>query len=214
MFKYYHKEVKDDSRSGRPSTSRTEVNVERVRQVMRGDVRLTVRMTTNQNMKKNIVWKIITEDLGMQKVCTKIVPRFGYAESLRKNGAKMCQNIIKRLHTELDLLRWIITGDETVGPKGKKPEQSPTTPRVKKARQSKSKALLIMLIDGRGIVHGEFFSQSQIISISKSTKRFCGMCTKINDSCCRTNCGCFTTTIRPLTTLWASGSFWSKEKSS
>lgn len=44
-FKEGHEEVEDDSRSGRPSSSRTEVNVKRVTQIERGDRRLTVRMS-------------------------------------------------------------------------------------------------------------------------------------------------------------------------
>ena len=68
-------EVEDDSRSNRPSTSRTEVSVERVKQTVRGDLQLTVRMIASLlDMKKDSIWKIITKDLGMWKV--------------RKNGAK------------------------------------------------------------------------------------------------------------------------------
>ena len=41
-FKEGKKEVEDDHRSRRPSTSRTDENVERVRQKVRNDRRLTV----------------------------------------------------------------------------------------------------------------------------------------------------------------------------
>ena len=40
--------VEDDYRSGRPSTSRTDENVERVRQKVRSDRRLTVRMIADE----------------------------------------------------------------------------------------------------------------------------------------------------------------------
>ena len=61
-------EVKDDSRNGRPSTSRTKVNVLWVWQVVCGDFRLIFPMITSQlNMKKDSVWKIITEDLDMSE---------------------------------------------------------------------------------------------------------------------------------------------------
>ena len=56
--------VEDDSMSGRPLTSRTEVNVERVRQVMSVDRRLTVRIAASQlNIKKDTIWKIIIKIL-------------------------------------------------------------------------------------------------------------------------------------------------------
>ena len=51
-------EVEDDHRSGRPSKSRTNKNVERVRQKVRSDRRLTVGMMNSER-----VWRIITEDL-------------------------------------------------------------------------------------------------------------------------------------------------------
>ena len=47
-FKERREEVEDDHRSGRPSTSRTDENVERVRQKVRSDRRLSVRMIADE----------------------------------------------------------------------------------------------------------------------------------------------------------------------
>ena len=75
-FKEGREEVEDDYRSGRPSTSRTDKTVERVRQKVWSDRRLTVRMTANElGMNSERVWRIITCDLGMRKICAKMVPR-------------------------------------------------------------------------------------------------------------------------------------------
>ena len=64
-FKEKLKEVIDDSRSGRPLTSRTLVNIERVTQLVCGDLWLVIRMIASRlHMKRDDVWKIITEDLG------------------------------------------------------------------------------------------------------------------------------------------------------
>ena len=60
--------MEDDPRSGRPSTSKAKENVEQVWQKVRSDRRLTVRMIAR-------VWTIITEELGMRKICAKMVPR-------------------------------------------------------------------------------------------------------------------------------------------
>ena len=58
------KEVEDGHRSGRPSTSRTDENVERVRQKVQSDRRLTVRMIVDElGMNSERIWRIITEDL-------------------------------------------------------------------------------------------------------------------------------------------------------
>ena len=59
-------DVKDDSKSGRPSTRRTEENVERVSQNMQRDRRLTVRMIASElNMNCERVRTSITKDPGM-----------------------------------------------------------------------------------------------------------------------------------------------------
>ena len=67
--------MEDDPRSGRPSTSKTEENVERVWQV-RSDRRLTVRMIANElSMNSERMWTIIMEELGRKNICAKMVPR-------------------------------------------------------------------------------------------------------------------------------------------
>ena len=54
-------------------------------------------------------------------------------------------------------------------------------------------------------------------SVSKSTKRSCGFCfaqcARRDESCGRTNHGCFTTTMHLLTTPSASGSSWPRSTS-
>jgi len=63
-FKEGKEEVEDDHRNGRPSTSRTEENVQRVREKVRTDCHLTIRMITDElDMNSERVWRIITEDL-------------------------------------------------------------------------------------------------------------------------------------------------------
>ena len=75
-FKEGREEVEDDHRSGGPSTSRTDENVERVRQKVLIGRRLTVRMIADElGINSERVWRIITEDLGMRKICAKMVPR-------------------------------------------------------------------------------------------------------------------------------------------
>ena len=56
--------------------SSTADNVECVKQMVRGDRRLTVRMIADElEINRDSVWKIITEDLGMWKICVKMVPK-------------------------------------------------------------------------------------------------------------------------------------------
>ena len=63
-------------RSGRPATSRTEVNTAKARQIVRENRRLMVRSIAEQvNINRETVRKILTEDHDMRKVCGRMVPK-------------------------------------------------------------------------------------------------------------------------------------------
>ena len=112
-FKEGIEEEDDDHRSGRPSTSRTDENVERVRQKVRSDRRLTVRMNTDElDMNNERVYRIITEDLGMKKICAKMVPRL-LNEGQKERRVQVCQDILEQLETEPNLVKRVVTGDES-----------------------------------------------------------------------------------------------------
>ena len=94
-FKEEREEVEDDHKSGKPSTSKTYENVERARQKVWSDCRLTVRMIADElDMNSERVWRIITEDLGMRKICAKMVPRL-LNKGLKERLVQVCQDIIE-----------------------------------------------------------------------------------------------------------------------
>ena len=96
-----------------PSTSRTDENVERVRQKMRSDRRLTVKMIADElGMNSERVWRIITEDLEMKKICAKMVPRL-LNEGQKKRCVQVYQDILEQLETEPNLLKRVVIGDES-----------------------------------------------------------------------------------------------------
>ncbi|GFV00354.1 protein GVQW3 [Trichonephila clavipes] len=65
-----------DPRSGRPSTGTSLHNVERVRVAVEQDRRLTVRELEDEiRIPKSTVWRILTENLGMTRVCAKFIPK-------------------------------------------------------------------------------------------------------------------------------------------
>ena len=94
-FEEGREEVEDDRRSGRPSTSRTHENVEGVIQKVRSDRHLTVRMIADElGMNSEKVWRIITKDLGMRKICAKMVPRL-LNEGQKERRVQVCQDILE-----------------------------------------------------------------------------------------------------------------------
>jgi len=58
--------VEDEPRAGRPSTSKTDDNVERVRSFVRSDRQLTLRIISSElNLNRFTVHQILTQDLDM-----------------------------------------------------------------------------------------------------------------------------------------------------
>ena len=71
-----HFQKEDEPRSGRPSSSRTDENVDRIRDLVRSDRRLTVRMIGEElNLTHTTVHQILTNELKMRKICAKMVPK-------------------------------------------------------------------------------------------------------------------------------------------
>ena len=139
-------------------------NIEHVKQIVCADRRLMVRTIAKElSINKDTVWSIITENLEMRKVCAKMVPKL-LSEDQKQQRVTVCQDIIERLEDDPDLLRRVITGDESwifeYDPETKwqsRQWKSPTSPRPKKERMSKTKVkmMLIPFFDIKGIVHFE-----------------------------------------------------------
>ena len=67
--------TEDEPRSGRPSTSRTPDMIERVRQMLAQDRRVTLQLMAEElGISKDTVHTIVCEDLGKQKICSRFVP--------------------------------------------------------------------------------------------------------------------------------------------
>jgi hypothetical protein len=69
--------VEDEPQSGRPASVRTSTNVDRVMMAfIRQDRRLTIRIVADElNINECTVHRIVTRDLNMRKVCSKMVPK-------------------------------------------------------------------------------------------------------------------------------------------
>ncbi|XP_026333857.1 protein GVQW3-like [Hyposmocoma kahamanoa] len=173
MFRDGREEVTDEARSGRPSTSRTDENVDRVRQLLNEDRRQGVRLIAQTlNIAKSTVHRIVTEELHMRKVCAKLVPKV-LTDEQKDLRVLRCRELLDLCERDPDFLDTVITGDETwvfeYDPETKRMSaewHTSASPRPKKARMSKSrvKYMLIVFFDVRGVVHHEFVPQGQTVN--------------------------------------------------
>jgi histone-lysine N-methyltransferase SETMAR len=85
--------VEDDERGGRPKSTRTEVNIAAVADLIKNDRRIASRMIAESlNIPESVVLRIFKEDLGKRKLCARFVPHSLTPEQ-REDGVTSCQNI-------------------------------------------------------------------------------------------------------------------------
>jgi hypothetical protein len=108
----------------------------------------------------------------MKKVCAKMVPKMLSGEQ-KERRKELCLDLLQHIKDEPDLLKSIITCDETYiftyDPETKQQSmqwKSATSPRPKKARKScsKFKAMLIVFFDIQGIVMAEWVPSCQTVN--------------------------------------------------
>ena len=108
----------------------------------------------------------------MRKIYAKMIPRL-LNEGQKEWLVQVCQDILKQLETEPNLLKRVVTGSESwifeYYPLTKRQSlewKSALSPRPKKARvfKSKTKVKLIAFFDVHDIVHAEFLPQDQTIN--------------------------------------------------
>jgi len=138
--------VEDVQRSGWPSRTRTSNNTARVRELVRSYQRLTVSIIADEvNVNREAVRRILTEELGMRKICAKMVPR-NLTQQQRDARVRVCAKLLEQLEDDPELMKRVITGDKSwfcqYDPETKRQSlewHSKGSPRPKKARMSKSK---------------------------------------------------------------------------
>jgi hypothetical protein len=136
----------EDERRGHPVTMKTDENVDKVRTLVRNDRLLSIRMIAEElNVDKETIRQILTENLKMKTVCTKMVPK-NLSKDQKLNREEMCQNVLEKTEEDPDFLNSVVTCDETwlfqYGPETKRQSiqwKTTRSPRPKKARMSKSK---------------------------------------------------------------------------
>ena len=113
LFKDGREILENEPRAGRPSTSRTDDKVQRLRKVLNSDGRLSVRMISDRiGIDKMIVHTIITENLVMRKICAKLVPKV-LTDDQKQRRMSACEDLLQRVEEDPGFLDNVITGDES-----------------------------------------------------------------------------------------------------
>ena len=106
-------DLDDDPRPGRPTSSKTLSNIERVQIILDEDRRITLReLEERVGISKSTLYSIITEDLEMSKVTARWVSKLLRKEQKRE-GVRVSNELLSRYKTEEDFLDSIVTGDES-----------------------------------------------------------------------------------------------------
>jgi len=102
-----------DEKGGLPKSTRTEVNIAAVADLVKNDGRPASRMVAESlNIPKTVVLRILKEDLGKRKLCARFVPHSLTPEQ-RGHRVTSCQNIIAMADADKIFFIKIIAGDDT-----------------------------------------------------------------------------------------------------
>jgi len=108
------KSVEDEERSGRPSTSKTQENVEKVREMILSNRRLTIReLSENVNISYGSVRNILTTDLNLRQMSAKFVPRVLTVEQ-KQQCLSFSLELRDRAASDSSFLGNVMTGNETL----------------------------------------------------------------------------------------------------
>ena len=101
-------DVNDDARSGRPSTSTTDENIEAVKKMIVDNRRIIIRMVTDDvGISLGSCQLIFTDVLSMKHAAAKIVPKLLNFEQKQRN-MDIAQEMLTSFNDDSDLLKKVI----------------------------------------------------------------------------------------------------------
>ena len=144
-FKEGRESLRDDERCGRSRQVSTSEMIGQINDFMNRNRRVSIETLSAQfNVSVGAVLIIIREELKMQKICAKFVPRV-LREDQRKRRCNDSKEMVELINSDPQVLDALVTCDESwiycYDPETKRQSSQwkhAGSPRPKKARQSKS----------------------------------------------------------------------------
>ena len=172
-FKSGRTVVEDLPRSGRPSTSNTDENVKKVKEIVLENRHTSLREISSElGISYGTAQHIVVDVLGMRRVAARLVPKD--LNFLQKHHRKtVAEEMISEAQSDPTFMKRIITGDETwvyefdMEAKQQSSEwRFEDEPKPKKSRQSRSKVkvMLTVFFDCQGVVHHEYLPSGQTVN--------------------------------------------------
>lgn len=92
--------------------SRTDNNVDRIRDLVKSNHQLTIKIISEQlNLNLNIVHQIFTNELRIRKVCVNLTQKTWLEQ--KNNRIIVSHDILGWIKNDPDLIYYVITGDES-----------------------------------------------------------------------------------------------------
>ncbi|PSN32414.1 hypothetical protein C0J52_17540 [Blattella germanica] len=165
--------VHDAGCSGQPTSSKTQENVDRVREIVLNDRRFTIREISDAlGLSFGSVQNILTDDLNMRRIAAKFV----LSSDQKETRVITFTDLQEELRNDPLFMEKVVTGDEMwiygYDPETKQQSsqwKSPASPRPKKARQVRSNVKSMMIVfffDIKGIRITGANSESSVLQTS------------------------------------------------
>ncbi|XP_067667447.1 protein GVQW3-like [Haliotis asinina] len=157
-FQRGRESLNDDPRTGRPSTSTTQANIDKVHQLMMGNRRITLHeLEDATGLSYGSIHSIFHDNLHMSKVCARWVPRM-LSDDMKLSRVSVSGAMLTRYHANPEDFHFrIVTCDETwlhhydPGSKQESMEREHvTSPRTKKFKSTWSlKKVMATILGGQ-----------------------------------------------------------------
>ena len=113
IFKEGRKSVRDDERCGRSKEVRTPELIGQIKNFMDKDHRVSIETISAQfDVSVETVHTIIREELKMQKICAKFVPRV-FREDPKERRCHDCREMVELINSDPAVLDALVTCDES-----------------------------------------------------------------------------------------------------